>query len=130
MHVLLASFSASMLALFFNRFVVSRWGDFAISVIVPIAEELLKTLLGVFFGASIFYTHFGFGVIEAMWDMKVNPKGFRPAVFSLITHSFFGFVTLYAYYFTGFLLIGIITGSIFHIFWNSYIIKYSERVKE
>jgi len=97
----------------------------AVAYIVPVAEEILKTLIAIIFGASIFYAHFSFGVIEAIWDMKVNTKGFRPAIFSLLTHSIFGFITIYIFWLTGFLIFGIIISIITHIIWNSYIIRRS-----
>lgn len=128
MRVLISSLLAAVLALLFNPYFVKLWGDRAIAVIVPIAEELLKTLIAVILSASIFYTHFSFGVIEAIWDMRVNTKGFQAAIFSLLTHSLFGFITLYTYNLTGFLLWGIILSIIIHIIWNSYILRTGERV--
>ncbi|KJS23281.1 MAG: hypothetical protein VR72_01725 [Clostridiaceae bacterium BRH_c20a] len=118
---LIAAFAAWII----NRSVVNRWGDLAVAYIVPVAEEILKTLIAIIFGASIFYAHFSFGVIEAIWDMKVNTKGFRPAIFSLLTHSIFGFITIYIFWLTGFLIFGIIISIITHIIWNSYIIRRS-----
>jgi hypothetical protein len=121
---------AAVIAWFINRRMVNYWGDSAIAVIVPILEEVLKTSIAVLLGASIFYAHFTFGLMEAIWDMKVNINGFRPALYSLITHSIFGFITIIVYKLSGFLTLGISVSIIVHVLWNSYIIKSSERVKE
>ncbi|KJS85668.1 MAG: hypothetical protein JM58_07995 [Peptococcaceae bacterium BICA1-8] len=125
----MVAFFAGLLAAFvawiFNRYVVNRWGDLAVAYIVPIAEEILKTFIAIILGASIFYAHFSFGVIEAIWDMKANTKGFRPAILSLLTHSFFGLITIYTFQLTGLLILGIIISTTTHIIWNSYIIRRS-----
>jgi len=125
MTEILAGLIAAFAAWIFNRYAVNSWGDLAIAYIVPVAEEIFKTFIAIIFGASIFYTHFSFGVIEAVWDMKVNIKGFRPAVFDLLTHSIFGLITIYSFRFTGSLIFGILFSTITHIAWNSYIIRRS-----
>ncbi|NLT94969.1 MAG: hypothetical protein GXW85_05445 [Clostridia bacterium] len=127
---MLASFFSGTLAAiaawFINRWLVNRWGDLAVMGMVPIIEEVLKTYAAILLGASIFYAHFAFGFLEAIWDMKVNSNGFLPAVFSLVTHSFFGFLTIIIYNLSGFFTLGICLSIIVHGLWNSYIIRISK----
>jgi hypothetical protein len=126
----LAGALAALAAWFVNRWMVDRWGDPAVAVTVPILEEILKTSAAILLGTSIYYAHFSFGLVEAIWDMKANNNGFRPAVFSLVTHSIFGLITIIVYRLSGFLTLGITFSIIVHILWNSYIIRFSGQVGE
>lgn len=127
MIAILSGSMAAFLAMICNRFLVNRWGNPAVAVLIPVTEEFLKTLLAVTFSASIFYTHFSFGVIEAIWDIRATTKGFLPALFSLITHSVFGLITMLFFKWTGYLFLSILISTITHIFWNSTIIRISQR---
>ncbi|MFZ5945275.1 MAG: hypothetical protein ACOYVD_14315 [Bacillota bacterium] len=125
MAFFLAGTSAAFFAWFLNRIIVRRWGDAAIIVPVPIIEETLKTVGAVLFSTSIFYTHLVFGIIEGIWDIKVNIKGLLPGIMSLLTHSFFGLVTTYFHQLTGYISMAILVSIICHIGWNSFIIRKS-----
>lgn len=126
---LIAGTLAAISAWAINSFMVRRWGDAAISVLVPVAEEMLKTFLAVAFSTSILFTHITFGIIEAVWDIKANIRGLNPGIIALVTHGFFGLVTWAVLSLTGILALAIMTSIVTHIIWNSIIINNSHKNK-
>ena len=129
MLAILAGSLAALAAWGLNSIIVRRWGDAAISVLVPVIEELLKTLLAVMFSASIFLTHFTFGIIEAIWDIKANVRGLRAGLVGLLTHSGFGLITWMIYQLTGILSLALMASITAHITWNSIIIQNGNKLK-
>lgn len=128
MLAIIAGTLAALGAWGINCFMVKRWGDAAVSVLVPIAEELLKTLLAFFFASSIILSHLTFGVIEAIWDIKANVRGLKPGLMGIFTHSIFGLITNLVYQLTGFISLAIMVSIIAHITWNSLIIKNANKI--
>ncbi|MFZ7104731.1 MAG: hypothetical protein ACOWWO_19015 [Peptococcaceae bacterium] len=129
MLTIISAIVAALLAWIFNRFIVRFWGDPAIIVIIPFIEETLKSLIPFLVQASIFYCHFIFGVIEAIWDIKVNVKGLKPGLMSILTHTLFGIMTVAVYRLAGYLSLGIMAGITLHILWNRCIIHISDRLR-
>lgn len=123
MLAIIAGSLAALGAWVINRLLVKRWGDAAVSVLVPVIEELLKTLLAFSLASSIFLSHFTFGIIEAIWDIKTNVRGLKPGLMGIITHIVFGFITILVFQLTGFLSLAILLSIIAHITWNSIIIN-------
>ncbi|SET19402.1 hypothetical protein [Anaerobranca gottschalkii] len=87
-----------------------------------IIEEILKTYGG-YLIAQILLTHVIFGLVEAIIDIKNNgKKGIYPAIFSLLGHAAFGYLTLTVFRLTENLFYSILTGIFAHIIYNSLVV--------
>lgn len=123
MLAIIAGALAALGAWGINCLMVKRWGDAAVSVMVPVVEEVLKTLLAFSLTSSIFLSHLTFGIIEAIWDIKSSVRGLKPGLIGIITHIAFGLITILVWQLTGFLSLAILASIIAHITWNSTIIN-------
>jgi len=66
--------------------------------IAPLSEEFSKTVPAILIGASLFFTHVFFGVIEAVWELfSQRRNGFYAGLAALVSHSIFGFITTLVY---------------------------------
>lgn len=102
-----------------NRFVVKYIGEAAIVWVVPWLEELLKTGVALFAGASPLWTHGVFGTIEAFYDYAVSPRwGLLAGLLSIVSHWLYGLVTVFIYQQTSSWLGGIMCASFLHVLWN------------
>ncbi|MGF7184173.1 hypothetical protein GGQ84_000253 [Desulfitispora alkaliphila] len=124
MEFLFAGLTAAFFSYVINRWIVNDVGDRAIGNLVPLVEETLKTGLALLVGASIFYTHLVFGVIEALYDSTtaIN-KGGSAAIVSLFSHIALGLIAQFAYNLTGVFLIAVIAAFVFHMAWNTWIVE-------
>lgn len=102
-----------------NRFVVKFLGEKAIIRVIPWWEETLKTGIALFSGASLLFTHGVFGLVEAFYDYFTAPSwGVLAGFLSMLSHWFYGFITLFVYKQTSSWLGGILCASLLHVFWN------------
>ncbi|GAB6159242.1 hypothetical protein JCM39194_24420 [Desulfotomaculum varum] len=77
-----------------NGRVVAHLGDRGLGWITPLIEETAKTLWAVILGAPILWTHIGFGVIEALVEVRRRGAGGITAGGAALTaHGLFGFIT-------------------------------------
>jgi hypothetical protein len=111
---------AGVLAIFFNKYVLTKGNYYKIVYWGPLVEELLKTILAILFGASIALSHAVFGIVEAVLDYK-NTKDKITSMVSFISHTFLGTVTKILYDNTGFLLPAILTAYLIHLIWNKLV---------
>lgn len=106
-----------------NRALLKALGTQVIITISPVIEEMLKTLLPFYLDANILTTHVVFGVIEAVYDMVQSQEhGITAAVLSVAGHGLFGALTVYAMQTAG-IYIGLASGIIAHLLWNSLMIR-------
>lgn len=106
-----------------NKIFASIYGDAAIIYIVPVIEEISKTVSGYITG-SIIAAHLIFGIAEALYDYitasyKIN---FRAAVSSIISHGIFGVLSYYLVLHSSiFLAIGV--AALIHGLWNRVMLR-------
>ncbi|MDF9407716.1 hypothetical protein L7E55_04970 [Pelotomaculum isophthalicicum JI] len=85
----------------------------------PLVEELSKTVPAVLTGASLFFTHAFFGVIEAAWEMfTLRRNGLYAGLAALASHSIFGLITVLAYERYGAAAPALFAGYLAHAAWN------------
>jgi len=114
-----AGFFAAGAAWVVNRFVVKYLGEAAIIWVIPWLEELLKTGIALFAGASPLLTHGVFGTIEAFNDYVISPRwGILAGLLSIVSHWLYGLVTVLIYQQTSSWLGGILCASFLHVLWN------------
>lgn len=102
-----------------NRFVVKSLGESSIIWVIPWLEEMLKTGIAVFSGASLLLTHGVFGLVEAFYDYAASPRwGIWAGLFSMLSHWFYGLVTVFVYKQTSSWLGGILCTGFLHVLWN------------
>lgn len=106
-----------------NKIFVTKYGDIAIIYVVPVVEEVSKTISGYITG-SIIAAHFIFGIAEALHDYvtasyKIN---FRAAVSSIMSHGILGILSYYLVLHGNiFLAIGVAT--LIHGLWNRAMLR-------
>ena len=59
---------SALIAYIFNRILIKRQKEKSIVYVIPLIEELSKTILGVIISGNIIAVHFVFGIIEAIYD--------------------------------------------------------------
>lgn len=91
-------------------------------------EETSKTLLALFCGADIFFTHLVFGVIEGIWEGFSRDKGGRAAgILACITHAAFGLVCAGVWAKTGYIAAALAAGVLFHAAWNWTVLAFARK---
>ena len=104
-----------------NSYLFTKIRDYSV-ITAGVIEEVLKTYGG-YFAGQILLTHIIFGVVEAFIDIKNNGnKGVLPAIFSVLGHGAFGYITVTVYSLTGVLLYGILSGIFSHIIYNTLVV--------
>ncbi len=120
MEIVAAVFAAAI-AWAFNRRTQAETGWRTAILLAPLIEETSKTGFARLLSAQILPVHFFFGLIEAIYDAWAKPqRQFLPALLSLLSHGFFGYLTI---------KIGIIAALFAHLFWNG-LIWYLQRRKK
>lgn len=108
---------------FLNKLVVNKYGDAAIIYVVPVIEEISKTVSGYITG-SVIAAHIIFGIAEAVNDYitasyKIN---FRAAISSIISHGIFGVLSYYLIIY-GNIFIAIGAAALIHSLWNRVMLR-------
>ena len=118
----------AFLAYAINRWIVDRYGEWAIKLLVPAVEEGLKTGLSIAFGGSLIATHILFGIYEAGYDLVANPgvkvrNRWFAALAALTGHGIFGAITwlLLARGLDPLLSVGIV--GLVHGLWNAFVLR-------
>ncbi|NLK00695.1 MAG: hypothetical protein GX318_05590 [Clostridia bacterium] len=116
---------AAVLAYLSNWMAVRFLGNVAIITVIPFFEEMYKSLIPVFLGAPLIYSHITFGVIEAAYEFVTAGKDGAAigGMVSLISHLVFGIITWAAYYISKSLLFSVLFAALIHCLWNYIIMK-------
>lgn len=114
---------SALIAYVFNRILIKWQKENSIVFIIPLVEEVSKTIIAILIGGSIIGVHVIFGIIEAIYDLlHTKNKNAAPiaAILSIISHSIFGIISYYIYLWTGWLVLAIIIATIIHSTWNYF----------
>lgn len=125
MTSLAAGVIAAAAAYIFNRIIIAKAGNKGIVSLIPIVEELLKSLTAVYLGASIISVHSVFGAIESGYEIKgaKSIKGVLGGITSFAMHGLLGLVTAAVWTWTNNLFLGIGASAMLHSLWNRLITK-------
>jgi succinate dehydrogenase hydrophobic anchor subunit len=126
----IAGLIAAALAWIGNVLIVKRWAESGVIWIVPLFEELVKTMTALLLGGSIIYVHGIFGLIEAIHDYTSSRRlGLWSGLAGLTSHWIFGQVTQYTYTYTRMWIIGIVATALLHTYFNYMMIRFLNRKK-
>lgn len=110
-----------VIAYIINTYLYLRLKDFS-TITAAILEEFLKTYGG-FLAGNIILAHIVFGLAEGIIDIKNNgKKGLYPAIFSILGHLAFGYITITVFNLTSVLFYGFLAGVFGHMIYNSLIV--------
>lgn len=123
---ILSGIFAAVCAYLLNKVILSRFGGASLVVFIPFIEEFMKTFSALLLNTNLLAVHLVFGVIEGGYDLFTSSKkiGKWAAIASILSHGFFGYITLLTYNRSQSIVIGIVIAWIFHSGWNWYITKY------
>ncbi len=122
MAVVLAGLLAALFSYLANKLALRSFGKSGVLLLVPLVEEVSKTLPAFYLELPIPLTHGIFGLVEAVYDLK-NKAHPGPPLLSFFGHLIFGGATYLTYVSTGVIGYGLLAGIILHSFWNLGIIK-------
>ncbi|AVX29697.1 hypothetical protein [Carboxydocella sp. JDF658] len=118
---LVAACLAALVAVLFNRRVQAETGWQIAVITAPLIEELAKTGFAKILSAQVLPVHLYFGLIEAIYDAWAKPeRHLLPALLSLLSHGFFGYLTVKS---------GILAALFAHFSWNG-LIWYMQRRRQ
>ncbi|PKM90066.1 MAG: hypothetical protein CVU87_03485 [Firmicutes bacterium HGW-Firmicutes-12] len=121
----MAGLIAAALAWVGNILIVKRWGESGVIWIVPVFEELAKTMTALLLGGSISFVHGVFGLIEAVHDYTSSGRlGLWTALAGLTSHWVFGQVTYYTIIYTRLWMAGIVAAALLHTYFNYIMIRF------
>ncbi len=124
MKEILAGMVSALIAYILNRILIRRQKEKSIVYVIPLVEEVSKTIIGLLIRGNIIGVHFVFGIIEAIYDWfhtEEKKVALIAMVLSIVSHSIFGFITYYIYLWTGWIGLGIVGAVLGHIIWNYFI---------
>jgi hypothetical protein len=113
-----------------NSWFVKHWGNKALVSMGPVVEEVSKSYLAWYLGASLLVTHSTFGVIEGIYDLLNSRYGTKGCILSISGHSLFGLVTLAVYSLSGSIGLGIVMACLIHIAYNFWMIYHFTNKQE
>ncbi|CCO08623.1 hypothetical protein [Desulforamulus hydrothermalis] len=114
----------------FNGRILYHLGHRGLGWVTPLVEEAAKTLWAVILEAPILWTHIGFGVIEALVEVRRRGAGGLSAGGAALTaHGLFGLVTVLISSITG-LWPAVALAYLAHAAWNLAIIYAARRLTE
>ncbi|ABO48660.1 hypothetical protein Dred_0110 [Desulforamulus reducens MI-1] len=103
------------------------FGNRGVTYFTPLVEEMSKTLWAVVLNTPLVWTHLGFGLIEALVEIKRRSvKGILAGCTSLIVHGMLGLLTVKIYT-TSNLLFALLSSYLAHASWNGAVNYYSKR---
>ncbi|HZK57292.1 MAG TPA: hypothetical protein VFD17_03185 [Clostridia bacterium] len=125
----LAGIIAALLSYILNKLVLKKMGNIGIIIVVPLIEEINKTISATILDTNIIATHLVFGAIEGVYDIINSSEdvGKWAALVSIISHGVFGAATYlttkmgYSVYW------GIALAWLLHSGWNWYVTKLEVR---
>lgn len=124
MKYLVAGSLAAVTAWVLNVHLVGRFGDKAVVLLIPPAEEILKTTAAVALGAPLIATHMTFGLIEAVHDyLESKEWGLGAGILSILGHWLFGKTTLAVFAQTAAWWPAVLAACLAHTLWNFVLVK-------
>ncbi|MEG6520654.1 hypothetical protein [Desulfotomaculum sp. 1211_IL3151] len=127
LNYIAASLLAAGVSWVINGWVINSLGGRGIAFLTPLVEEMAKTLGAVLLGAALVYTHIGFGVVEALVEMKRRgARGVGAAGMAVAAHGLFGLLTARVYAVSN-LLAALFVTYLVHTAWNWFILYYSKQ---
>lgn len=128
MASMLAGIMAAFFSFFVNKLALKSYGKVIVVTLVPLLEEVIKTMTAYLMGAPLLLTHGVFGLAEAVHDVYARRgESSLPFLLSLGGHLAFGGVTHFIYAATGVLGYAILTAAAIHGIWNLSIITIMQR---
>ncbi|MHB1420242.1 MAG: hypothetical protein ACYCX4_11775 [Bacillota bacterium] len=127
MIFLIAGLMAALGSWMINRNLINWEGNKVIISLIPLVEEVFKTVTAVSLGTSILLTHLVFGAAEGLYDLRMRGGGVPAALVSLVGHTLFGYLTTIGSNLMGNLPGGLLLGTGAHLFWNMMVYKLSAR---
>mgnify|MGYP000194268795 CR=1 FL=1 len=123
--ILLISLTALGLSYLANKFLLKILKERAVIIGAPIVEEILKTLPAYLLNRPVFYVHLLFGAGEALYDFFTGARnsGRWAALFSIVSHSAFGGITLYILYISKNVVQAVLCAIAAHFIWNFTIMR-------
>lgn len=122
MDIILVGLIAAGGAAVINRYLIAIIGSGMIIYLVPIVEEISKSLLAYFWQVKLPLVHVVFGTVEAIYDFYFGEgRGVLAGDFGLLSHAIFGYITEVFFWQFNSILLGILVAIVLHILWN-YII--------
>lgn len=123
MRSIAAGVLAAAAAYFLNRIIITEAGNKGIVSLIPIVEEVLKSLAAVYLGGALVTAHLIFGAIEACYEIlgAKGLKGVMGGFSSLAAHGALGLITSGVFLLTNSLWLGIGAASVLHSLWNRLI---------
>ncbi len=123
MAFMLAGIMAALFSFLTNKLALKSYGRMSVVTLVPLLEEVIKSMTAYFTGSPLLLTHGVFGLVEGLHDVYVRKgQSFLPFYLSLGGHLAFGAITHFIYISTGVLGYGILTAAAVHGIWNLSII--------
>ncbi|GAB6179114.1 hypothetical protein JCM14036_04330 [Desulfotomaculum defluvii] len=124
-----ATLLAAVTSWVINGWVLNFLGNRGIAFLTPLVEETAKTFWAILLKTSLVYTHIGFGLVEALVELKRRGvKGVWAACTAIIAHSLFGLLTVRVYSASN-LLVALIVTYLVHTIWNWFIVYYSKQTR-
>jgi len=124
---MLAGVSSAFLAMALNTQLAKYSKMRAVIFAGPVVEEVLKTSAAAVLGGNLILSHFIFGTVEAVYD--VRKKGDRRAaiagILAVLSQTLFGSVTVLAWGYFKSLPAGIFVACALHAGWNHWVMKLS-----
>jgi len=120
----LAGLLASAAAWMLNSLLMRRGGDLVVIGVIPILEETIKTGIAMILGVSVPLAHSVFGLVEGLHDYVASKNlGLLAGVISLISHSFFGQLTVWVFLRSGSWLYSIAAAGLVHTLFNLSMVR-------
>ena len=119
----LAGIIAALLSYILNKLVLKKIGNIGIIIVVPLIEEINKTIPAIILNTNIIGTHLVFGIIEGVYDIINSSEnvGKWAALVSIISHGIFGAATYLTVKMGYSVYLGIALAWLLHSGWNWYI---------
>lgn len=131
MIIVLAGLFAAVTAWQLNKLAIKFFGPGAIAYLIPLLEEGSKTLWAFYLGVPVFFSHFIFGGIEAIYDLGTSRRnGFSAGIISFLSHMIFGLISMQVLRSVQNVYLAVGAGYLVHMVWNTIVMKYFVRKKE
>lgn len=127
LNYIAAPLLAAAMSWLINGWIINSIGGRGIAFLTPLVEETAKTLGAVVLKTSLVYTHIGFGLVEALVEIKRRGvRGLWAAGVAVVAHGLFGLLTARVYAGSN-LLVALFVTYLVHTAWNWFIIYYSKQ---
>lgn len=104
-----------------NSIMRKKAGPMTEPLLIPVGEEVMKTLVAVALSSSVVVVHLTVGLIEAGWEIRHRTSALIAALLAILSHAFFGAVTAGIWRATNNGYAGVSAAVLLHMFWNSFV---------